>query len=200
VFTKLSHLRCPEFTPFFTITHNSFKSSLSSNHLVCMPFLNTALSSLSSDVTVHYTTRGQVNCPGKVFFSYLELHLLLSYPLSVHVAFLRGPRVKLACYLVQYQWVYSFPCLSPQPYVALTNTHCCQQKIHFSASQSSRPNSAVFCYNDIWARCSRAGVDLYSLTNTCSSNRFPFPSDTICISSCSSSRWYWNSNGLDRHY
>lgn len=100
MFIKLSHLRCPEFTPLFTITHNSFKSSLSSNHLVCMPFLNTVLSSLSSDVTVHYTARGKVNCPGKVFFSYLELHLLLSYSLSVHVAFLRGPRVKLACYLV----------------------------------------------------------------------------------------------------
>lgn len=85
--------------PAYTQTHISFKSSLSSNHLVCLPFLYTVLSSLSSKVTVPYTTRGQVNCPCKVFFSYLEFHLL-SYSLPVHVALLCGPRFRLACYLV----------------------------------------------------------------------------------------------------
>jgi len=149
VFTKLSLLRCPEFTPFYTITHISFKSSLSSNHQVCMPFLNTVLSSLSSEVTAHYTTRGQVNCPCKVFFSYLQLHLLLSYSLPVHVALLCGPRVRLACYLVHTsEYIHSLASrrnrMLPQPIHIAANS-----RSTFLLHKAQGLNSAVFCYSDI---------------------------------------------------
>lgn len=57
-----------------------------------------------------------------VFFSYLELCLLLSDSLPVHVALLCGPQLKLAFYLVRVSIFIPFP-----PTTAIccpTNTHC----------------------------------------------------------------------------
>ena len=184
--------------PVCTTTHVSFKSSLSSNHPVCMPFLNTVLPSLSSKVTVRYTARVQVNCPCKVFFSYLDPPSSFLFTSSARCIVMRS--ASQASLL---------PCTSAYIHSpASRRSHMLPHPIRIAANSRSTfllhkaqgLNPAVFCYNDIWACCSRAGVDLYNLTNTCSSNRFPFPSDTNCISSCSSTPWYWNSNGLGRHY